>query len=341
MKDSACVNMASLKQAMEVLLETQADLRTLMPSHRYPLSQTQSRMMEEFLDRSVKLLDVCRAIQEQIGDVEGLKGMLQLVVLCLSSKQGRSMLNMGQVGRARKALGELLVPPVHLYRSFRLRSREHSGGDDGPEAPHRWRSWHGNSSRAGATTVGNTSNYATSHTLQPSRQLHAIGAVLTPPKISAGDVEESFCAAIYALNVVFIFFLGTITAALPSFSKTNIVSFPHPRAFKWASPLSHLQEKVQEELRHRGKKSSGYAGMWELDQIASIVKRLYELTETDEFPLPDKTREEMKNLVKQLRQHVEELDRDLGPLHRQIAELYSGIVTSRMEILDVLCNVKA
>lgn len=346
MEDSACVTMASLKQSMGFLLATQTDLRALIPSHQYPLSQTQSRMMNEFLERSIKILDVCRAIKEQIAEVEGLQGMLQVVFLCLSSKQ-RCVLNKGQVVRARKALGELLfnmerdreeeVSHVQLYRSFRLKSREHSGGGYGHDQRPRRGSWHGNTGVV-ATAAANTSGNTASQALQPCRQLQAIGAVLSPPKLSVGDVEECFCAAIYAFNVVSIFFLGTIIAALPSFNKTHIVGFAHPHFFMWASPLSQLQEKVQEELRWRGKKSNGYACMWELDQIASIVKRLFELTESDEFPLLDKTKEEIKNLVKQLGHLVEELNRDLGTLHEQITELYNRIITSRMEVLDVLRN---
>lgn len=304
---------------------------SLIPSHQYPLSQAQTRMMEEFLERSIKILDVCRAIKEQILDVERSQGMLQLVLSCLSSKNG-GVLHVGQVARARKVLAEMLchvegdkevAAPVHLYRSFRFRCN-----DSGPDAPQRWRSWHRNA-RSSVPT------------LQPSGQLQAMGSVLTIPKLAAGDVEENLCAAIYTLNVVSIFFLGTLSASLPSLNKTYVASFAHPRSFSWASPLSQLQDKIQEELKLRGKKSNRYAGMWELDQIATILKRLFELTEGEDCSLGDKAREEIKNLVKQLRQHVEEVERDLGLLYMQLMDFYSRIISSRMEILDVLCKFKA
>ncbi|KAI5055319.1 hypothetical protein GOP47_0030464 [Adiantum capillus-veneris] len=334
--DSPCVNLASLKQFLHVLLATQTDLEPLIPAHQYPLSQAQVRMMEEFLERSVKILDVCRAIKEQISDVERSQGMLHAVLFCLSAKNG-GVLHIGQVVRARKALAELLLrtevetgqeSSVQLYRSFRF--RDTGAGDSGPDTPQRWRSWHG-SSRLSGLSSGSSSPAS-----QPSRQLQAIGSVFTVPRLAAGDVEEYLCAAIYALTVISIFFLGTLTASLPSLNRVYVPSFVHPRSFSWAPPLFHLQEKVQEELKWRGKKNRSYAGMWELDQIATIVRRLFELTEDDDCALGDKAKEEIKNLVKQLKQHVEELDRDLLHLHTQLMDFYNHIISSRMEILDKL-----
>ncbi|MCO5607987.1 hypothetical protein L7F22_062189 [Adiantum nelumboides] len=336
--DSASVNLASLKQFLHVLLTTQADLRPIIPIHQYPLSQAQVRMMEEFLERSIKILDVCRAIKEQISDVESSRGMLQAVLSGLSAKNG-VVLDVGQVVRAKKALAELLLrmevergqePLVQLYRSFRFRCRDYGVGDFGPDAPQRRRSWHGGSHLSGL------SSGSSSPASLPSRQRQATGSVLTIPRMTAGDVEECFCAAIYTLNVVSIFFLGTLTASLPSLNRVYVPSFTHPRSFSWAPPLSHLQDKVQEELKWRGKKNHSYAGMWELDQIAIIVRRLYELTEDDDCVLGDKAREEIKNLVKQLKQHVEELDRDLAQIYTHLMDFYDCIISSRTEILDML-----
>lgn len=334
--------MASLKQFLGVLLATQADLTPLIPTHRYPLAPAQVRMMEEFLERSIKFLDVCRVIKEQISDVESSQGMLQAVLSCLSAKNGGS-LHIGQVVRARKALAELLLnmevergeePPVHMYRSFRFRYRDHGAGDSGLEAPQRRRSWHGSARLSGASSGSNSPG------LQPSRQLQAIGSVLTIPRLAAGDVEENLCAAIYALNVISIFFLGILTSSLPSLNRFYVPSFAHPRSFPWATPLFLLQEKVQEELKWRVKKNNSYAGMWELDQTATIVRRLFELTEDDDCVLGEKAREEIRNLVKQLKQHVEEVHRDLGHLYTQLMNFYNGIISSRMEILDMLSSLR-
>ncbi|MCO5602060.1 hypothetical protein L7F22_056187 [Adiantum nelumboides] len=340
--DSPSVNLVSLKQFLHVLLTTQADLRPIIPTQQYPLSQPLVRTMEEFLERSIKVLDVCRAIKEQISDVESSQGMLQAVISGLSAKNG-VVLPIGQVVRARKALAELLLrmevergqePSVQLYRSFRFRCRENGAGDLGPDAPRRRRSWHCGSHLSGL------SSGSSSLASLPSRQMQAIGFVLTIPRMTAGDVEECLCAAIYALNVISVFFLGTLTSSLPSLNRVYVPSFTHPRSFSWAPPLSHLQEKVQEELKWRGKKNHSYAGMWELDQIAIIVRRLYELTEDDNCVLGDKAREEIKNLVKQLKQHVEELDRDLTQINTHLMDFYDSIISSRMEILDMLSKFR-
>lgn len=297
---------------------------SLMPLDQFPLSQAQSRMMEEFLEGSIKLLDVCRAIKEQIWDVENSLGMLHLVLSCLSAKN----LHESQVARAQSALGEMLhhmegnegiAPPVNRYCSFRMRCN-----DLPPNAPQRRRSWHG------------SARSSVQPNMPPLGQLHALGSLLSIPKVAGADAEENLYAAIYTLNILSIFFLGIFSASLPSSSKVYVASLVPPRSFPWASPLAHLQEKVQEELNGRSKKSNGFGGVWELDQIATILKRLFELIEGEHVSLGDKSREEIKNLAKQLRQHVEEVDREIGLFYAQLMNFHNGIISSRMAILDVL-----
>ncbi|KAH7294234.1 hypothetical protein KP509_28G062100 [Ceratopteris richardii] len=340
--DSPLLAMGFMKQALQVLVATQNDLQLLVPSHRNPLSSAHVRMMEEFLDRSIKLLDVCRDIKGQVMDVEDFKGTLQAVISCLSTKNG-SHLHIAQVVRARKAITELLPRmeavrieegPVHQCRSFRFRQRDSGVGDSGPDAPHRWRSWHGSVRLSGHSSGSN------SPASQSSRHLQAIWSELVVPRMAPGDIEENLCAAVYAFNVLAIFVLGVLIVALPSLNKTYVPPFVHPRTFLWATPLSQLQAKFHEELKRRSKKGITNGGMWELDQIATIMQRLIELTEDEDCTLGEKVKEEVKYLVKQLKQHVDELDRDLAYLYTQLMDFYNRIISSRMEVMDMLSKFK-
>lgn len=326
---SSFVSLSSLSHSMAALLATQTDLKSLLPPplSRAPLSHI--KMMDEFVDRSVKLLDVCNSIREHISEVEGWRVLLEVVLQSLGSKRGCP--NKGKLRRASKVLAELQqrmemegegeAELILTHNSSRFGSRRAANVLNEPQ---RWRSCPASSSAS------------QSHL---SRQLQAMGASLTPPKLSAADVEENLCAAIYALNVVSIFFLSTILAAFPTSGKSYIVGFSHPRNFLWASPLLQLQDHVSEETRKRGKKS-GNGRLWELDQVFSIVRRLSEITgwvlSSEEFPLSNSTQEEIRHLVKQLRQHVEELDRDLKPLHDQIREFHKRLIDSRTVVLDRL-----
>ena len=308
-------------------------------------------MVEDFLDRSVKLLDVCRAIKDRIEEALELQGMLELVILCLSSKRG-GLLNKGQIRRARRALKELLFAmdrsnsnkPHHdqqdsssnSHRSFH-RSNTEALGDGGVSVSHdhpqRWRSWHAHPTRGG------------SHESLLSRQLQAVGAALVPPRVAAGDVEEGFCAAVYAYNVVAVFFLSTLLATLPTHGggSINISSFVHPRAFVWGAPLAHLHDKVQDEVRRRvSRNSPNYAAMLELDQISRVVHKLFAfVADDDALPVSPDALDEFKALVKQLEQNMEEIERDLAPLGQQIRVFSNNLISSRMEVLDMLSTTPA
>ncbi|KAH7294750.1 hypothetical protein KP509_27G016500 [Ceratopteris richardii] len=110
--------------------------------------------MEDFVERSVKVLDVCRDIKEQITDVESLEVMLREVSPCLASKRGTGFAQ-GQVARAKRLLSQLLLQmeiekvdekprQVEMRISFRGKLRERLNGHlykDG--SPQRWRSWPG------------------------------------------------------------------------------------------------------------------------------------------------------------------------------------------------------
>ena len=166
-----------------------------------------------------------------------------------------------------------------------------------------------------------------------------------PPRVAAGDVEEGFCAAVYAYNVVAVFFLSTLLATLPTHGggSINISSFVHPRAFVWGAPLAHLHDKVQDEVRRRvSRNSPNYSAMLELDQISRVVHKLFAfVADDDALPVSPDALDEFKALVKQLEQNMEEIERDLAPLGQQIRVFSNNLISSRMEVLDMLSTTPA
>lgn len=327
------ITLSSLTQAMAVVLLTEEDLRTLIP----PPAQAQITLITEFLERSIKLIDVCNAIIEQISEVQQWNTLLEVVIQSLGDSKGS--FNAGHIRRAKKAMGELhclwgaaegqeeMAGHVHPHLHPSLRVTPHRCAGESQisnqletltlNRPKRWLSRNGN----------------TGSLFEPARQLRAVASGLVAPKWSGGDVDESFGAAVHALNIISVFFLSTTMAALPNSGKSSTITINHPGSFLWVSYFLSMQEKVQDEVR-KGKRTKN-GNLWELGQIFSIIKRLTEVTEpAHEFPLPEDVREEIRNLVKQLRQYVEELDRDLQCLHDQMAELHNRLRSSRVGLLD-------
>ncbi|MCO5568655.1 hypothetical protein L7F22_055804 [Adiantum nelumboides] len=380
-EDSSCFSLSSFNEYLGLLCATQTDLRPLIPA-----SHGQRRTMDEFLERSVKVLDVCRDIKEQIRDVESLQGMLQVVAPCLISKQGVAV-NQGKISRARKILAQLFLlievekevdshhhQPKEMRISFRGRLREHFSGHSREGSPQRWRSWHGHqdatvpsshsnhsvstpslnplASSSGsighghapsAASFAQTSSNSHSHASEVIRALQALELSLLPPKLMARDEEECFSAAIYALNVLSVFFLGTITAAFPSLGiKAYVItSIYPPNSFAWTAAFLRLQEKVQEELRGRSRKRGVHVGIWELDLLFSHIKRLLELTLPECFPWSPDIEQEVRRLVSQFDDQVHELERDLASFNEQMTDFYNRIISARLKVYDLMSNAAA
>ncbi|KAI5062049.1 hypothetical protein GOP47_0022588 [Adiantum capillus-veneris] len=359
-EDPSCFSLSSFNEYMGLLLATQTDLRPLIPP-----SHGQRRTMEEFLERSTKILDICRDIKDQIRDVESLQGMLQMVAPCLILKQGTAM-NQGKINRARKILAQLLFligaekeddphnyQHVEMRQSFRGRLRERLSGHSREGSPLRGRhgnqdatvqTSHGNNTTSFNATpsssalIGQTSGNSHSHAFEAIRALQALELSLLPPKLGARDEEECFSAAIYALNVLSVFFLGTITAVFPSlgFKAHVITAIYPPSSLGWTAAFLRSQEKVQEELRARSRKRGVHAGIWELDLLFSLIKRLLELTSPECFPWSADNEDEVRRLVAQFDGQVHELERDLDDFNEQITDFYNRIVSARLDGLQHL-----
>ncbi|KAH7282052.1 hypothetical protein KP509_35G009900 [Ceratopteris richardii] len=316
-----------LKQFLNAMLATQSDLKRLIPVHLTSLPHTQEAMMEDFLEKSVYLLDACRAIKQQILDVETSRGMLQAVLSSFPFKNGD--LRAAQVMRMQKALARLLHKEFNeieerqerLYKSFQLIRRE-SRSEVSGDAPQRWRSWNG-SSRSSIQ----------SSTPQASKLLHTMSASLVIPRVTTGKEDEDLCAAVHAVNAASVLVLGIITATFPNMEKTSVPIILIPRQYSWAPSLSQLQVTVQEESKR--------AGVWELDQIDTIEQRLFDLMDGNDCTLGEKAKEEIKNLLKQLKQYVDELENDLTLIYSQVMDFYNCVISSRMEVLDMLSMLRA
>lgn len=90
-----------LLQALSVVLSTHASVEALIPNLTLPLSSKDDKWVDEYLDDSAKLLDVCNVLKEGIADLNEYQMLVQVAIRNLQGKDGSCY-------RARNALQECM-----------------------------------------------------------------------------------------------------------------------------------------------------------------------------------------------------------------------------------------
>uniref|UniRef100_A0A0D6R0Z9 BPS1-like protein n=1 Tax=Araucaria cunninghamii TaxID=56994 RepID=A0A0D6R0Z9_ARACU len=82
------INLRWMQQAMEALCATHKDLRSLIVDLQFPLTKWDEKWMDEYLDETVKLLDICIGFNAEISRLEQVRLLVQYVLHLLDSSQG-------------------------------------------------------------------------------------------------------------------------------------------------------------------------------------------------------------------------------------------------------------
>lgn len=61
------INLLWMQQAMAVLSATHADLKSLITDLQFPTAEWDEKWMDEYLDDTVNLLDICLALNVEIS----------------------------------------------------------------------------------------------------------------------------------------------------------------------------------------------------------------------------------------------------------------------------------
>lgn len=95
-----CLSIAWLCQAMEVVLSTHASVEAFVPDLQQALADGDFKWLDEYLDDSVKLLDVCRTLRDAITEMKNYHTYVELALhtLCNGS------MGDAQLRRAKNAL---------------------------------------------------------------------------------------------------------------------------------------------------------------------------------------------------------------------------------------------
>jgi hypothetical protein len=303
------------------------EFRVILLNNKEQLSKPpMDRVTSEFIERSVKALDICNASRDGIENIRMWQKQLEIVSCALGSN--KRPLTEGQFRRARKALMDLALTMMidekesgsvfsQRHRSFGRHNSSkdsHSSSSSGHSRSHSWsvsRSW------------------------SAAKQLQSIASNLVPPRANEIAANSKLSVSVYTMNCILLFVLWILVAAIPCQDRGLNIHFSVPKQFTWSAPVTSLHERILEESKKRERRNSSGL-LKEIYQIEITTRHLTDLVDSAQFPLTDEHKMEVEQDLKELKLVSEAFRDGLDPLERQVRDVFRKIMVSRTEGLDFL-----
>lgn len=149
--------------------------------------------------------------------------------------------------------------------------------------------------------------------------------------------------AVYTMSAVLVFAMWALGAVLPCQERGGPPVVP-PRHLPWAATMVALQESFAEDWRRRDRKAAAAAGLLaELQEVERYGKVMMEVVEDASgsragggggcASLGNERAEEVAERAAELAEACRRLEEGLGPLERQVREVFHRVVGSRAEVL--------
>ncbi|KAK9079622.1 hypothetical protein SSX86_001295 [Deinandra increscens subsp. villosa] len=287
------------------------------------------RLLPEYLDRTVKALDICNAVTHGIELVRHWERLAQIAVEALEQRP----IVEGHVRRAKRALNTLLTSMTaedkeqnvnvgkYAERMWSI-GRRGAGGSVPPAVNHNRR-----------ISVSRSLSSSFTKSWSASKQIQAMSTNLIAPR---GGDPTGLALPVYTMSSTLVFVMWTLVTAVPCSERVGpVTSIQLPRHLVWTHPMIGLQEKIGEEWKKKEKKAT--AGLLaEIQAIEKVAQSLVEFAEGFEFPVSVEKGDEVAAQVAELAGICRILEAGLGPLQLQVREVFRRMVRSRAEVLDVM-----
>ncbi|KAG1331070.1 UPF0496 protein 4 [Cocos nucifera] len=332
------LSLSWVRRFLDTFLLCQEEFRVILFNHRAAVGRPPlDRMIADFLERSVKALDVCNAIRDGIDQLGQWRKHLEIVLVAFADprQQRRGALGEGQLRRARKALTDLTLLMLdekedaagcvlsHRNRSFG-RSCGSSSRDHHPH--HRSSGGHFRSL-----------SWSVSRSWSAARQLQAIGSNLAAPRGHEVVATSGLAVGVFTMSSVLLFVMWALVAAIPCQDRGLGIHFSIPRSYPWAAPILSLHERIVEESKKKDRKNSSGL-LKEIHQIEKCARHLTELMDAIHFPVTEEKEAGIRHRVEELARVCESMKGGLDPLERQVRKVFHRIVLSRSEGLNSLSH---
>ncbi|XP_057521565.1 protein ROH1 [Amaranthus tricolor] len=313
-----------LRKLLDAFLCCEAEFKAVLLMGREPSQIAKSpldRMIPDFLDRTVKAMDVCNAISHGVDAIKFMQSQAQIIVSALEQRPFTD----GQIKRARRALAA-------LQGSIVVDEKENNGKSTE-------RSWSFGRRTGGAGASVKERHHAPNFSWSvakhwsAAKQIQSISSNLYPPR---GGESTGLALTVYIMSVVLVFVMWTLVAAIPCQDRAGLgTHIPVPKQLNWAHGMCGIQEKIAEEWKRKEKKGS--AGLVkEVVKVEKLGQSLVEFADNFQYPMEEEKEAEFASQVSELAEICRRMDDGLSPLQVQIRELFHRLVKSRATMLDVL-----
>ncbi|KAG6500674.1 protein ROH1-like [Zingiber officinale] len=309
------LTLAFLSKLLDALLSCEEEFLSLLGRVQASLlaRSPADRAVADLLDRAVKSLDVCNSVSLSLHSLHHwYRPAVIASSVLLPDRCGED----APLNRARRALGKLLASSHESSYT----ATASAGGD-----------WSGSSSRFGHSQI-RAFSWGLSKNLSAGRTIPPVLAHLAAPH--GGEAGGASAAlAVYAMSSLLAFTMWALAAAVPSQDRGSTApSSPvSPRQhLPWAAAMIELQERITGEWRRRRRGSP--AGL--LAEFQRVERSMGELMEAmGERGAAASRAEEVAARAGELAEACRKLSEGVGPLEKQVREVFHRLVGSRAEVI--------
>lgn len=317
-RSDAVLSVAWFRKLLDVFLCCETEFKVVVLMGRDPAQLSKApmdRVLQEYMDRVVKALDICNAVTHAVDLVRHWQQLAEIGVEAL--RQGP--IGEGHVRRAKKALNSLLTS-----MNF--------DDEDKCSAKSADRTW--SFSRRGTTAMAvapprNRSSFRSlsfpfSNSWSSAKQIQLMSANLVVPR---GGDAGGLALPVYVMSNIMVFTMWALVAAFPCQDRCGLPAhLPIMKQMGWAEPIFLMQEKIGEEWKKQDKKTMNGGLLEESQRLEKVAVFLVDY----DFS----TEDEMAEKVAELAEICQKMDEGLGALEQGVREVFHRLAKSRTEVLN-------
>ncbi|XP_057850029.2 protein BPS1, chloroplastic [Cryptomeria japonica] len=291
-----------MQQAMEALSATHKDLKTVIEDLKFPATEWEQKWMDQYLDDTLKVMDICIALNAEISKLQESQLLVQYVLHILAFSGG-SVPCADKLDRAKGSLRDL------MEKSDMKRKKEN-----------------------GAISMRNCKIENCTRILQGLRNGLQFG------KVKSSTKGKVFLRAMYGVKATTIFVCSVVASAL-SGSLAPLIEVQVPDQFLWSDVFMSLQKEIHEEIKASFAKE-GAAILKDLEILGAPIESMYSVVEKlpagTFLKTGDSNYEKIRIATEKLRHGVQLLAQGLDPLTKQVNDFFQIVLNGRNELLDSL-----
>lgn len=291
------INLSWMHLAMGVLSATHADLKSLITDLQFPVTEWDEKWMDEYLDDTVKLLDICLALNVEISKLEHFQLLVHYVLHLLDFSYG--VWSNDKLFRAKGSLQE-------LKEKMALKEKN------------------------GVTSQRNSKIENCTVILQRMSKSLQFG------KVKSSSKGRVFLRAMYGVKTTTIFLCSVVASSLAG-HPSPLIELRVPDQFLWSTAFTSLQQRINGEIKRcfaSGRVLVKELEMLDaaIENVHPIVEKL---SPADIVDGTEKV-EQIRIAMLELQRSVQLLAQGLDPLSKQVNDFFHVILSGRNALLDSL-----